>query len=92
MKDFIAYKLFECSNDNNYFSNENLIDKIFEFKYSKILFTLYQIDFLKIIELLDLLVDSFIKSLQLLPYSIKCICKFISIFIKKKFKNLFSTK
>ena len=88
MKDFIAYKLFECSNDNNYFSNENLIDKIFEFKYSKILFTLYQIDFLKIIELLDLLVDSFIKSLQLLPYSIKCICKFISIFIKKKFPKI----
>ena len=88
MKEFLSYYINECCNDNNLFSNENLIEIIFKSKYSKILLALYQLDFSKIIKLLDLLVDSFLNSIQLLPYSVKFICRIISIFIQKKFPKI----
>ena len=88
MKDYISKYIFESSDDSTLFSNEKLIDKIFNSKYSKILLALYQIDFLKVITLLDLLIDSFINSIQVLPYSLKFICKIISIFIKNKFPGI----
>ena len=88
MKEFLSHYINECSNDNNLFSNENLIQIIYESKYSKILLALYQLDFLKIIRLLDLFLDSFLNSIQLLPYSVKFICRIISIFIRKKFPKI----
>ena len=88
MKEYLTKFIDESSNDNNLFSNENFIYKMFEFKYSKILLALYQLDFLKIINLLDLLLSSFLESIQLLPYSVKFICRIISIFITNKFPNI----
>ena len=88
MKEYITKYINESSKDTNIFSNEILIDKIYESNYSKILFSLYQIDFLKIIKIIDFFIESFINSIQLLPYSVKFICKIISIFIKKKFPKI----
>jgi hypothetical protein len=88
MKDYLSKYCHESSLDANIFSNERLIFNIFQSNYSKILLALYQIDFLHIINLLDLLLNSFISNIQLLPYSLKCICKLISIMIKKKFPDI----
>ena len=88
MKEYISTYINECNNDNNIFSNESLINNIFKSKYSNVLLSLYQIDFLKIIDLIDLFIDSFINSIQLLPYSVKFICRLISIFIKNKFPKI----
>ena len=41
-----------------------------------------------ILELMDLLLNLFLNSIQLLPYSLKCLSKFISILIKKKFPKI----
>ena len=60
MKDYVSKYVLKSSNDDNLFSNEILYNKIYKSKYSKILFLLYQIDFLKSIEILDLLINSFL--------------------------------
>ncbi len=88
MKDYLFKYINESNNEANLFYNEKLIEKIFQSNYSQILFALYQRDFLKLIELLNLLLDSFKNNSQLLPYSVKCICKLISIFIKEKFPDI----
>ena len=90
MKDFLSKYIQESNNNENLFSNEKLIEKAFTLNYSSILIILYQIDFLKLIELLDLLIDSFLNNIELLPKSLKYICKIISILVQKKFPQ--STK
>ena len=88
MKNYISNYVEECNNDTNLFSNEKLIEKLYNSKHSKILFTLYQIDFLKIVKLLDLLINSFIKNIEIVPNSVKSICKIIIILITRKFPKL----
>ena len=52
------------------------------------LLTFYQNDFLDVIPFIDQLVEDLMNNILLLPNSIKCICKIISILIRKKFKNI----
>ena len=88
MKDYLLKYINESNNEPRLFYNDKLIDKIYLSNYSKILFSLYQRGFLKLIELLNLLLGSFKDNSHLLPYSVKCICKLISIFIKEKFPDI----
>lgn len=88
MKDYASKYVLKCSNDENLFSNEILYNKIFNSKYSKIIFLLYQIDFLKSAEILDLLINSFIDNIEIIPTSLKCISKIIYVLIKRKFPNI----
>ena len=77
------------NDDNNIFSNgeffklmntnsDNAHDILKEFESN----------FLKLINFLDSLFETIIENLDLLPYSIKCICKIISILLEKKFPNI----
>ena len=52
----------------------------------------YQYDFMKVINVIDEIFKSLLNNLPLLPYSIKCLCKMISILIKKKFHGLSYTE
>ena len=88
MYEYILKNKNKLNDNDNFYSNEKLINKIYKSKYSKILYLLYQIDFLKIIRLMDLLINSIIESIKILPKSIKYICKTISILIKKKFPDI----
>ena len=88
MKEYISYYIQQCNNDNTLFTNETLINKVYNLNYSNIVLVLYQIDFLKMIELIDLFISSLYESIQFLPYSVKFICKLISMFIKKKFPDI----
>ena len=88
MKDYVSKYVLKSSNEDNLFSNEILYNKVYNSKYSKILFLLYQIDFLKSIEILDLLINSFMDNIEIIPTSLKCISKIIYILIKKKFPNI----
>lgn len=86
MIQYLQYHIEKIENDNeNLFSNEKLIDDIFKYEYPGILFALYQIDFLKIVDLLDLFISTLEKSLTALPYTLKFICKIIYL----KLENLF---
>jgi hypothetical protein len=48
----------------------------------------YISNFLKIINFIDSIFNSIIENLDLLPFSIKCICTMISILLDKKFPNI----
>jgi hypothetical protein len=88
MNEYITNFINDCNNEPDLFSNNKFIDKVYQQKYSKLLLTFYRIDFFKLIDLLDLFIESFLNSIQLLPYSIKCICKIISVLVKNKFPKI----
>ena len=88
MKDFLTSQWNLCKDKPNNFSSEDFLKKIFQSELSKEIIASYQIDFLKVIKILDELISSFLKYLYLLPYSVKCICKMIFILVKKKFPEL----
>lgn len=90
MKDYFLKYINYNSNDNNIslFNTEKFLEKICKLKDYLITFILYTNDFFKIIDLIDLFIDSFINNMKILPYYIKCICKIISILIKNKFPNI----
>ena len=80
------------SRDKDLLSNEKIVNIIYKKNHSELLLTLFQINFLKLIELLDLLIDSLVKNEKIIPKSIKYINKIIYILIKKKFPNLSTLK
>ena len=45
----------------------------------------YKESYAKITYIIDILLETLLKNSNLLPYNIKCICKIILFFIKKKF-------
>ena len=70
------------------YSNKGLMKNLFNTKYSESLLYIYQNDFLEVISFIDQLIEDLMKSILLLPKSIKCICKIISILIRNKFNNI----
>ena len=79
---------------NNYkinpkiYSNDKFLANLFDSSSYQEILVLYQTDFFNVIKIIDELFNTLINNNYLIPYSIKCICKIISILIKKKFKNL----
>ena len=104
MIDYINKKISESSNNPYLYSTEILLENInflklnnVEFErynddirkiLSKNILTIYKQSYLEIINIIDKLLDNLISNLHLLPYSIKCINKIISILINKKYPNL----
>ena len=48
----------------------------------------YEKNFIKVITLINSILDNILENLDLLPYSIKCVCKIISLLLEKKFKSI----
>ena len=88
MKDFFLSQYQLCMDNPTIFTNEQFLKNIFECPASKEVLASYQIDFIKVIKILDAFFKSLKKNLYLLPYSVKCICKMIFLMIKKKLKDL----
>ena len=49
---------------------------------------LYQIDFFKVIKIIDELFDNLMNNIYLIPYSVKCICKIILSLARKENPNI----
>ena len=88
MKDFFLSQYQLCVDHPTVFTNEKFLKNIFECPASKEVLASYQIDFIKVIKILDAFLKSIKKNLYLLPYSVKCICKMIILMIKKKLSDL----
>ncbi len=73
------------TNTKNYYSNEKFLDSIFNSKFSDKVIYCYQYNFMKVINIIDEIFKSLLNNLPILPYSIKCLCRIISILIKKNF-------
>ena len=48
----------------------------------------YEKNFVIVINCINSIIDKILENLDLLPYSIKCVCKIISSLLEKKFKNI----
>ena len=59
---------------------------------SKKFYSKYQSCFLGVITFINSIIDKMLDNFHLLPYSIKCLCKIISILITKKFPSINETK
>ena len=87
-KDYLNLQLKYCKNQDNYFSNQTLMNKVFDSNYSTKLLNEYQLNFMKVIIIIKEIFNKLLSDLHLLPYSIKCICKIILLLIRKKFPEI----
>jgi hypothetical protein len=75
--------------DVNIYSNNNFKRKAYETRnLSYEIIQSYQLDFIRIITFIEEILDKLIKNFHFLPYSVKCLCKIISILIRKKFPKI----
>lgn len=88
MLDYINKYKEILSSNKDIFSNEHIINIICKMNHSDLIVTLYQINFMKLIEFIDLLIDSLLQNIKIIPMSLKYISKIIFYFIKKIFPSI----
>ena len=85
MKDFLNLIIEEINaSPNNYLNKININNE----KYGLRIINYYKNSFIQVIDIIDMLFDNLLNNCELIPYSIKCICKIISILTNKKFPKL----
>ena len=89
MKDFLEKIIEEVKLSPNKYLNEALKSQIYKEGKDKSneIFIYYKNSFRQIINIIDMLFDNLLNNSDLLPYSIKCVCKIISTLIDKNFPN-----
>ena len=91
LRDFYEYQLEQINDDQDVFSNKGLIevlnDECFMEEKNEIAMK-YIKNFIYIKENVDNIIQALIDKLTSIPYTIRCICKIISILINKKFPLL----
>ena len=95
MRDYCNNQVINSEKENGdefYYSISKLMEKLYNVKSSEEILYFYQLDFLKIIDFIEQLLNNLKNNLYLLPYSVKCLCKIISILIQKKFPNINATQ
>ena len=88
MFDLYSLQLKNLALDKYLYSNQNLLTNMNKYKISDKLLYIYQNNFMRVINFLDLIFDKTLNNFHLLPYSIKCFCKIISFLISRKFPNI----
>jgi hypothetical protein len=87
MRSFIQEQLTGMDNDEKY-SNSKFLDGVQNSKETEKLLYNYQKNFYIVIEIINKIIKKFKETIDLIPYTIKYICKIISISLKKKFKGI----
>ena len=85
MKEFLQKKALDCVNSPKLYSTDQLINNIYNYKESRKIFNYYINSFMETIDIINMFLDNLLKNSNSLPYSIRCICKIISLLIKKKY-------
>ena len=89
LKEYYNHLLLKFSEDKpNYFSNNVLINLFYEEENSEELLNEYTIIFFNLKQSILLILNNLIENINLIPYSLKCICKIISILLHKKFPDI----
>ena len=92
LKNFYSYELEQITRDPDIYSNAGLLEimKENDFKENrKEIIKKYKDNFIFITKKIDKLIQSLINKIDIIPYSVRCICKIISILLKQKFPSLF---
>jgi hypothetical protein len=74
--------------DEDLYSNSNLMGNLLNTKSPPTILTFYRTDFMQVVNFIEQLINDLIENILLLPYSVKCICKIISVLIRNKFKGI----
>ena len=88
MKQFCKRQLNRIQKDDSIYTNLNIIDQMMGVDNSTEVLNLYQTYFSYIKNVIDSILNYLIENMHLIPYSIKCICKMISILIKNRFNDI----
>ena len=104
MYNYLNQKVMDCSQNSFLYCTEIFLEKINFSKMSnktneeyndeerkiisKNILNIYKQSYFEVINIIDKLFNNLISNIHLLPYSIKCINKIISVLINKKFPNL----
>ena len=91
IKDLYLYQLEQIGNDPDLFTNAGLklvlSDSYFKNNKSHILKRYYE-NFIFIKKKIDYIIQSLIDKISTIPYTVRCICKVISLLMHKKFPDL----
>ena len=88
MYDYIELQLKKCNDSPKIYTNDRFYKNIFDSPISNEVLALYQIDFFRVMNSINELFSNFFNNSYLIPYSVKCICKIISLLLKKKLPNI----
>ena len=88
MYDYCNSKINDCNSDENYYSNKILVDNMYVSDFSQQVLTIYQNNFMVAISFINSIIENILNNFHLLPYSLKCLCKIISLLIDKKFPKI----
>ena len=89
MKDFYKQKALDCNESSTLYSVDRLLENISYFQdNSNEIWAYYIESFIDIVEIIDKIFNNLLNNSDSLPYTIKCICKIISILIHKKNPDL----
>jgi len=87
--DFLSSKLKDLEKEENLYSNIKLFDDLLKSTgNSELLLKYYQRYFNIVIHFIDKIIENIFNNFHLLPYSVKCLCKIISLLIEKKFPTI----
>ena len=75
-------------NNPNLFSNKKFMSSLQSLKLSVHVLSFYQTDFALIVAYIEEIIKNLIDNIHLLPYSVKSLCKIISILISNKFPEI----
>ena len=93
LRNFYIYELEQITSEPDIYSNKGLLEimKENEFKDNrKEIVNKYKFNFLFIKNKIDNLIQSLINKIDTIPYSVRCICKVISLLLQQKFPLLFN--
>ena len=83
----VLKKLIKDIEDHpNKYLNQTFINNMRSSKCKNIL-DHYYVFFCKVIEIIDLLFENLLKYIESIPYSIRCLCKIISVLAEKKYQK-----
>ena len=90
MLPYYKLKLKEINENNNpiLFSNKLFLKNVQALKLSMYILDFYRTDFNLIVAYIEQIFKNLKENIHLLPYSVKCLCKIISILIKNKFPEI----
>ena len=88
MKAYIEYQLNSQTEEDIYANKQFFKLMNCNSPYTYEILMEYEKNFVIVINCINSIIDKILENLDLLPYSIKCVCKIISSLLEKKFKNI----
>ena len=91
LKNFYSYEIEQITNDPNIFSNINILELFKENEFNENLINvvnIYKENFIFLKNTVDYFIQLLIDQVEMVPYTLRCICKVISILLKQKFPSL----